>query len=146
MEAAKLNILVVDDDELALSVLVQRLRALGHSCTAAKEGSEALRLLEAGRPDAIFVDWQMPNMDGLDFIDEVRQRCSDRDSPYTVMVSAESDPQRLVVAEDVGLDDYLIKPVVTADLNRVLKSACLSCAVDRKTDRDPAEEPPPTSH
>jgi two-component system chemotaxis response regulator CheY len=83
----------------------------GFEVLEAGDGQEALRVLEGldAPPDLACVDWNMPVMDGLTFITEVRKRPEWR-SITLMMVTTESESDRIVRALAAGAHEYLIKP------------------------------------
>jgi two-component system chemotaxis response regulator CheY len=102
--------LVVDDSRAMRSILTRLLNGLGFDVAQAGDGSEALSVLESGtRPDVILVDWNMPVMDGLTFIKEVRAREELRDISL-MMVTTESEQGQIVRALAAGAHEYVIKP------------------------------------
>jgi len=102
--------LVVDDSRAMRSILTRLLSGLGFDVAQAGDGAEALSVLDAGtRPDVILVDWNMPVMDGLTFIKEVRAREHLRDVSL-MMVTTESEQGQIVRALAAGAHEYVIKP------------------------------------
>jgi two-component system chemotaxis response regulator CheY len=102
--------LVVDDSRAMRSILKRLLCGLGFDVTQAGDGQEALSVLDDGtRPDVILVDWNMPVMDGLTFIKEVRARDTLRDISL-MMVTTESEQGQIVRALAAGAHEYVIKP------------------------------------
>jgi two-component system, chemotaxis family, chemotaxis protein CheY len=102
--------LVVDDSRAMRSILTRLLSGLGFDVAQAGDGAEALAVLDAGtRPDVILVDWNMPVMDGLTFIKNVRAREDLRDISL-MMVTTESEQGQIVRALAAGAHAYVIKP------------------------------------
>jgi two-component system, chemotaxis family, chemotaxis protein CheY len=102
--------LVVDDSRAMRSILTRLLTGLGFDVAQAGDGAEALSVLDAGtRPDVILVDWNMPVMDGLTFIKNVRARDELRDISL-MMVTTESEQGQIVRALAAGAHEYVIKP------------------------------------
>jgi two-component system chemotaxis response regulator CheY len=102
--------LVVDDSRAMRSILTRLLGGLGFDVAQAGDGAEALSVLDAGtRPDVILVDWNMPVMDGLTFIKNVRARDELRDISL-MMVTTESEQGQIVRALAAGAHEYVIKP------------------------------------
>jgi len=102
--------LVVDDSRAMRSILTRLLSGLGFDVAQAGDGAEALSVLDAGtRPDVILVDWNMPVMDGLTFIKNVRARDELRDISL-MMVTTESEQGQIVRALAAGAHEYVIKP------------------------------------
>ena len=103
--------LVVDDSRAMRMVLRRSLERLGFVVYEASHGREALAVLEgmSAVPDIALVDWNMPEMDGLEFIKVIHT--DRRWSTMTVMmVTSEGEPARLVEALTAGADEYLTKP------------------------------------
>jgi two-component system chemotaxis response regulator CheY len=102
--------LVVDDSRAMRSILTRLLSGLGFDVAQAGDGAEALAVLDAGtRPDVVLVDWNMPVMDGLTFIKNVRAREDLRDISL-MMVTTESEQGQIVRALAAGAHEYVIKP------------------------------------
>lgn len=102
--------LVVDDSRAMRSILTRLLSGLGFDVAQAGDGAEALSVLNAGcRPEVILVDWNMPVMDGLTFIKNVRARDDLRDISL-MMVTTESEQGQIVRALAAGAHEYVIKP------------------------------------
>ena len=109
--------LIVDDSRAMRMVIGRIVADLGVETLFAGNGKEALAQLEAsGRPDFCLVDWNMPEMDGLEFVRAVR--ASDRwpDVPL-LMVTTETEMAQVVRALEAGASEYVMKPF-TADILR----------------------------
>jgi two-component system chemotaxis response regulator CheY len=105
--------IVVDDSRAARSILRRTLLSLGLEVLEAGNGAEALDKLRAEPPvDLALVDWNMPVMDGLQFVKALRADRTYADV-VVLMVSAESDPSRMARALIVGADDFLMKPMTS---------------------------------
>jgi DNA-binding response OmpR family regulator len=103
-----LSILVVEDEQDISMMLHDRLTFLGFVVTTARDGAEGLAMLEVLIFDGILLDIQMPVMDGLSMLGQVRERfpCI----PVIVM-SAELNKKKLIKAIEGGAHDYLLKPI-----------------------------------
>jgi two-component system chemotaxis response regulator CheY len=104
--------LVIDDSRTMRSLLSRQLVALGYEVLEAQHGEEALEVLEqAGGavPQLATVDWNMPVMDGLTFVQRVRSRPEWR-SIALMMVTTEAEYDQIVRALAAGAHEYLIKP------------------------------------
>lgn len=102
--------LVVDDSRSMRSILRRIMTGLDFEVVEAADGLLALQVLEAGPlPDIALVDWNMPNMDGLSFITEVRKRQQWRQITL-MMVTTESEHHQIVRALAAGAHEYVIKP------------------------------------
>ena len=109
-EHNKLRILLVDDDRAILLMLQSSLEKAGHVVVTARNGVEALRKVEESIPQLIITDWNMPEMDGLEFFKVLRNNAAWRDI-YVIVVTSKESTDRLVEAFEAGADDYLIKPI-----------------------------------
>ena len=104
--------LVIDDSRTMRSLLGRQLAALGYEVLQAGNGQEALEVMEqagADVPDLATVDWNMPVMDGLTFVQQVRTRPEWR-SMSLMMVTTEAEYDQIVRALAAGAHEYLIKP------------------------------------
>ena len=108
------RVLVVDDDELELELIADRLKAAGLEVVRAHDGSDALRLLEQTECAVLVVDWQMPSMDGIELTE--RLRAGGKEEIYIIMLTARGsgfDYDRGYLA---GVDDYLTKKLPDTEL------------------------------
>jgi two-component system, chemotaxis family, chemotaxis protein CheY len=106
--------LVIDDSRAMRKILGRIMDGLGFEVAEAGHGQEALDILESGRiPEICLVDWNMPVMDGLTFITEVRGRREWRNVTL-MMVTTESEHGQIVRALAAGAHEYVLKPF-TAD-------------------------------
>jgi len=91
--------------------IARAVESLGFTTVEAEHGVAALELLDrVDRIDVMLVDWNMPVMDGLEFVKEVRKNRAYSAVPI-LMISSESDPKMMARALIAGTDDYLMKPV-----------------------------------
>ncbi len=102
--------LVIDDSRTMRHIVAGILDGLGFATTQARNGREALDLLEAGeRFELACVDWNMPVMDGLEFVKAVGGR-SDWRFLTLMMLTTESERGQIVRALAAGADEYVTKP------------------------------------
>ncbi|WP_174302008.1 PleD family two-component system response regulator [Caulobacter sp. S45] len=101
--------LVVDDSRVVRKVARRILEALEFETAEACDGMEALAFCRTAMPDAILVDWSMPNMDGLEFLTSLRNEPGG-EQPVVVFCAAENDPERIAEALAHGADEYIMKP------------------------------------
>ena len=111
-QAAVPCVLVIDDDPDILATVSQILEVEGYDVLSARNGAEALNVLDATRPDVIILDMMMPVMDGWEF----RRRLFDHGAAQTpvIVVSADRDVSRK--AATIRADGYLAKPFDLDDL------------------------------
>lgn len=101
--------LVVDDSRVIRKVSRRILEDLGFEVAEASDGVEAMAWCSAVMPDAILLDWQMPVMDGLEFVRRLRAEPGG-DKPKVVFCSVENEIERIREALDAGADEYIMKP------------------------------------
>ena len=101
--------LVVDDSRVVRKVARRILEALDFETAEACDGAEALAFCRTAMPDAVLLDWAMPNMDGLEFVTQLRGEPGGQ-HPVVVFCAAENEPARIAEALDKGADEYIMKP------------------------------------
>jgi two-component system, chemotaxis family, chemotaxis protein CheY len=106
-----MKILLVDDSKTMRTIQRRVLETLGPGTEIleAADGFEALSVLASvgGKVDFALVDWNMPNMDGLTFVQRVREK--DKVTPL-VMCTTESEKDRVIAAAKAGISGYVVKP------------------------------------
>ena len=101
-------ILIVDDDELVLSTLTELLAAHGHRVLEATRGRDALAIARADRPDLILVDYHIPEMDSLAFVEALKADTVTRAIPVVAFTSGTAaEANRLIRAGCIG---FIPKP------------------------------------
>jgi len=108
--ATTITALIIDDSRVVRSILRKYLSEMGMSVLEAGDGAQALDIL-AEHPEIVLalVDWNMPVMDGLQFIIEVRRQCIYPDLKI-VMVTTESESEQIMRAIAAGANEYVMKP------------------------------------
>jgi two-component system chemotaxis response regulator CheY len=102
--------LVVEDSRSTRAIIARFLSELGFEVFEAGDGREALRWIdESPAPDVVLVDWNMPGMDGCEFIRAARKRPALARTPM-MMVTTEVELDRVTLALEAGADEYLMKP------------------------------------
>ena len=127
--ALPMRILLVDDDELELEAMADRIASAGFEVKQASNGEEALRLLEQQWFPIVITDWKMPVMDGLTFSESLRGR-GEQDT-YIIMLTmheANLDYERAYAS---GVDDYLTKKVPDVELFARINAAFNTLALRR---------------
>jgi two-component system chemotaxis response regulator CheY len=103
-------VLVIDDSRAMRAILRQILLPLGYEVVEAANGCEGIERLEQhGKPYLVLVDWNMPEMNGLDFVRAVRAESHNRDLPI-MMITTETEMSQMVRALAAGANEYLMKP------------------------------------
>jgi CheY-like chemotaxis protein len=116
-----IKILVVDDDELELALMADRLRAVGLQVATASNGAEALEILDREWFPVVLTDWRMPVMDGMQLIDSLRTKGGEE--IYIITLSAQASTQDIERGYFNGVDDYLSKKSPDAELLARIESA-----------------------
>lgn len=102
--------LVIDDSRAMRMILKRTLLGLGYEVVEAADGQQALDVLAAGPlPDLATIDWNMPVMNGLEFVVAVRAQRAYR-SMTLMMVTTESEHGQIVRALAAGAHEYVLKP------------------------------------
>lgn len=107
--------LIVDDSAVIRKVAKRIMDSLAMRTSEAEDGEQALAACRAEMPDAIFVDWNMPGMDGCDFLKHLR-RMEGGDAPKVLFCATENDVPLIARALHAGADDYMMKPFARSDL------------------------------
>ncbi len=118
-----MKILHADDSRMIRRIVVQAIELLGYEPIEARDGREALRLIEknAGDLALVLLDWNMPNLSGYDVLCRLRSDERFRHIPV-MMVTTESERSNVVRAIAAGAKSYLTKPFAQADLStRILE-------------------------
>jgi two-component system, sensor histidine kinase and response regulator len=144
------HVLVVEDDELNRSIVSGLLQHAGYRVTAACDGAQALELLRTlDRVDVVFMDWQMPGMDGLEVTQRLRQGVAGPLGQQVPIVALTAN----AFAEDrqaclaAGMNDFLTKPVLAEKLYATVRRwagryhAVLPDAVAALPSRQPSHQP-----
>lgn len=113
--------LVIDDSRAVRIIIGQILRELGMDVLVAGNGAEALEQIKQNPDvDLMLVDWNMPEMNGIDFIRAVRSQ-REFDAARILMVTSEAQSDHVTEAINAGANEYLMKPfskeVLVAKLN-----------------------------
>jgi CheY-like chemotaxis protein len=121
-----LRLLVVDDDAVNQMVALRLLKQMGYTADVARTGKEAITACEARPYDIIFMDLQMPQLDGLDATRRIRQREAEKSPEVARAIiiamtanAMHGDQEKCLAA---GMDDYISKPVRPEMLRSAVKS------------------------
>ncbi len=110
---AEATILIVEDSEITRRTLGHKLKHSGFECLAAEDGLEALEVIERHDVDIVLSDQQMPRMDGIELLGEIKARYPDM--PF-ILLTAHGSVTKAVISIKQGADDYLEKPCDPEDL------------------------------
>ncbi len=109
------TILVVDDDPDALNIVQTFLEAQGYRVVLARDGKQALAIVQEEHPRLMLLDVMMPGMDGWEVAKTVKTH-PDLDDVRIVMLTARSDFEDKQKGLHAGADDYIVKPIRLSDL------------------------------
>ena len=113
--------LIVDDSTTMRMILKAYLQKMGFTVTEAVNGLDALVKLRAmGKADIVLVDWNMPEMDGLDFVKAVRAEIGYAAMPL-MMVTTNSEREHVECALEAGANEYIMKPFTGAMIREKLE-------------------------
>lgn len=101
--------LVVDDSRVVRKVARRIAEELGFSCEEAEDGQKAYEACEQSMPDAILLDWNMPVMSGIEFLEKLRAM-SNGTAPKVVFCTTENDMSHIQRAMQAGANEYIMKP------------------------------------
>ena len=108
-----LTVLLVDDEEDIVEVIQDRLEAYGFTVTTAGTGVEALKKLSVEKFDGIFLDVKMPEMGGIEALEEIRK--TDKQIPV-IIITASSTRDAAIEAIAKGANEYVLKPFAWEEL------------------------------
>ena len=101
--------LVVDDSKVIRKVARRILEELNFSIEEAVDGQDALEACDKSVPDVVLLDWNMPVLDGLEFLKALRSRPLEK-QPIVVFCTTENDMAHIRTAMEAGADEYIMKP------------------------------------
>jgi signal transduction histidine kinase/CheY-like chemotaxis protein len=137
---AALDVLVVEDNPVNQQLAIRLLEKWGHRATLAADGQLALDALEERRFDVVLMDVQMPVMGGIEATREIRRREAAQGKPRRPIIAMTANAMQgdREACLEAGMDDYIAKPIKSADLAKLLDSLS-------SPDRPPARLPAATS-
>jgi chemosensory pili system protein ChpA (sensor histidine kinase/response regulator) len=121
------NALVVDDSLSVRKVLARTLERDGWEVRQARDGVEALEVLQSYHPHVVLMDIEMPRMDGFELTSILRD-VADYGHPPVVMITSRAGEKHRKRAEDLGVAGYIIKPYQEPELLAILRQVALQGA------------------
>lgn len=116
----KKTILIVDDNEDVITTYRAVLCRMGFDVSQAANGHDCLRKIEEIKPDLLLLDVRLPGLSGTEVCRMVKDTAQTKDIPV-VAISASMSAETREKMEEVGADEFLLKPIDVSDLNRVVK-------------------------
>jgi CheY-like chemotaxis protein len=114
------RILVAEDDPTNYKLTTKILERLGVPAQWAKNGREAVDMVRSDGFDIIFMDLQMPELDGIGATYEIREELPVVEQPYIIALTANALGETREACRDAGMDDFVTKPVKLEDLKMAL--------------------------
>ena len=100
---------MVDDSKIVRTIARRIVKELGFETIEAEDGSFAIEECKKKMPDCILLDWNMPVMNGIEFLETLRQE-EGGDKPHVIFCTIETDESYIQEAMDKGADEYIMKP------------------------------------
>ena len=122
MNIAGKKVLIVEDAGPLNRMLQILLSSKGYITDSAYNGIEALKALEKTSADAIILDLMMPEMDGFEFYERLKENKKHKETPIIVLSSLEAEKGREKIMS-MGASDYIVKPFVSSDLFEKVSNA-----------------------
>ncbi|HZK81396.1 MAG TPA: response regulator [Humisphaera sp.] len=122
MKTTAVQVLIVDDDEFALSMLENTLSRMGYTSIPARDGNEAMEILRRGDIRLVITDWDMPGMNGVDLCRTIRREDLSG-YVYVIMLTGREGPRQQMEGLYAGADDFINKPLDPESLLICLKTA-----------------------
>lgn len=119
MPSVPKTILVVDDEPETTDMIAEMMRLSGYQVIKAYGGLQTLKLIVNQKPDAVVLDWMMPDLSGLDVLKSMRKDPRLADIPV-ILVSAKTMPEDIDAGLNAGASYYLTKPVTYKDLKQTV--------------------------
>ena len=102
-------ILVIDDDETILEIITQSLNTSGFTALSATSGQEGLNIAAERKPDAIILDWMMPEMNGNEVLKTLKNDKNLKNIPV-MMLTAKDEINNISESLTMGAKEYIVKP------------------------------------
>lgn len=120
-DESKLNVLIVDDDPALQKLVTVLLNRAGMNTVSAMNATEAAQILrQKPLPHIVILDLMLPEISGIDFLKQMRQKKAFDDLPV-IILSALADPDQIREGLDSGADRYLTKPYLANNLVRTVQ-------------------------
>jgi len=135
IRTSHLTVMVVDDDEMIRSIIIEQLRSIGfQKFIEAANGTEAHKFVldPLVKIDLVICDWEMPKTDGITFLRAVRSHRSRKDTPF-IMVTSQQSQERMKItkAKMAHVDAYIVKPFRSETLRQKVFEVLFE-AIDKK--------------
>lgn len=115
-----MKVLIAEDELVTRTVMARAVVHAGHEVATAADGREMLRVFAEFKPHVLLVDWQMPVLNGVEAIRELRDTPEGRDA-FVILVTGINGDSETAEALEAGIDDYVLKPISAPRLRVVLR-------------------------
>ncbi len=117
-----IKILVVDDAPMIRRILKNLLKEMGFvNIDEAEDGAVALQKLRSQQYDFVITDWNMPNMTGIELVQEIRKDPNLKHIPI-MMVTAEAKKENIILALKSGVNNYIVKPFTPENIRSKIEA------------------------
>jgi len=113
-----MKILVVDDSKMVRNAATKMLVSLGHTVDMAESGKDCLEKLSGSDHELVFLDWEMPEMDGIQTLNALK---ASHQAVQVIMLTGHSDMDKVMAAIELGALDFIIKPFTLATFSEKIK-------------------------
>ncbi len=134
------QILVVEDNEVNLTMMLDMLSVCDHTVAVARNGQEAIDLAVANKPDLIFMDLKMPGMDGLEATRRLRKISGFQDLPIIGLTASAGEDARQKCL-DAGCTEHLSKPIQSTELFATISNHLIADTVEKRVFQVVKKEP-----
>ena len=121
MAQMKPYILIAEDDDAVVELLKYNLDREDYEAGIARDGEEAMMMIEERAPDMLLLDWMLPKVPGIEVCRRVRARTETANMPIIMLTARSEEPDR-IRGLDTGADDYVTKPFSTTELMARLRA------------------------
>lgn len=114
------KILIIDDSEISLEILEEYLKNIGGTVEKSMSGKDGIKKIRNNKYDMIIIDWNMPELNGIDTIKKIREEFSPDEIPSIIMVSAYNIEEIREAGKNAGINGFLTKPVQKSNLTEAV--------------------------
>lgn len=132
MEMKSPAILVIDDDLSYIELTTMMLKLEGYRVLTATDGGTGWKVLDKENPEVVLLDWNLPEVSGINLIKQIKEENRRTTSPYVIMVTARKEVEYRIEGMEAGADDYLVKPFDRKELLARLRVGLRTVALQRE--------------
>lgn len=132
METKPPAVLVIDDDLSYIELTTMMLKLEGYRVLTATDGGTGWKVLDKENPEVVLLDWNLPEVSGINLIKQIKEENRRTTSPYVIMVTARKEVEYRIEGMEAGADDYLVKPFDRKELLARLRVGLRTVALQRE--------------